>query len=83
MTTMTTPMMMMIKLFTETKDLGGEDIKRVYCPFNGRFTFIYNVDDGSESRTECPDPVSELDNCPSGSALNFRFRRCSFENRGK
>ena len=55
----------------------------MYCPFNGRFNFIYNVNDGSESTTECPDPVSELDNCPSGSALNLRFRRCSFENRGK
>ncbi|GFG31845.1 hypothetical protein Cfor_02655 [Coptotermes formosanus] len=65
----------------QTKDLGGEEVKRVYCPFNGRFNFIYNVNDGSESTTECPDPVSELDNCPSGSALNLRFRRCSFENR--
>ncbi|XP_069693976.1 uncharacterized protein [Periplaneta americana] len=65
----------------KTKDLGGENITQVYCPINGRFNFIYNVNDGSESKTECPDPVSELDNCPSGSALNLRFQRCSFDNR--
>ncbi|PSN54332.1 hypothetical protein C0J52_10680, partial [Blattella germanica] len=68
-------------VFYKTKDLGGEEIKQVYCPINGRFNFVYSIIDGSDNRMECPDPVSELDNCPSGSDLNLRFRNCRFQNR--
>lgn len=33
-----------------------------------------------EDKIECPNPDSELDTCPSGSAMNLRFKKCSFEN---
>ncbi|XP_042243521.1 uncharacterized protein LOC121880398 isoform X2 [Homarus americanus] len=53
-------------------------IDRVFCPISGRFRFTYDVNDGTESSVECPDPTSELSNCPMGSELQLRFRRCSF-----
>ncbi|XP_045116251.1 uncharacterized protein LOC123507441 isoform X2 [Portunus trituberculatus] len=53
-------------------------IDRVFCPINGRFHFTYDVNDGTESSVECPEPSSELSNCPRGSELQLRFRRCSF-----
>lgn len=69
-------------LLYKTKDIGGEEITKAYCPINGRFTFVYNVNDGSENKMECSSPVSELDDCPTGpgSALNLHFRGCSFDN---
>lgn len=66
----------------ETLEFDGSDIRREYCPINGRYKLTYNVDDGLEDKMECPQPDSELDNCPSGSAMNLRFRKCSFENHG-
>ncbi|XP_037775424.1 uncharacterized protein LOC119572394 [Penaeus monodon] len=53
-------------------------IDRVFCPINGRYRFTYDVNDGTESTVECPEPSSELSNCPKGSQLQLRFRRCSF-----
>ncbi|XP_071516653.1 uncharacterized protein [Panulirus ornatus] len=53
-------------------------IDRVFCPISGRYRFTYDVNDGTESSVECPDPTSELSNCPKGSELQLRFRRCSF-----
>ncbi|KAK8745086.1 hypothetical protein OTU49_000454 [Cherax quadricarinatus] len=53
-------------------------IDRVFCPINGRFRFTYDVNDGTESSVECPEATSELSNCPRGSELQLRFRRCSF-----
>nr|CAD7405108.1 unnamed protein product [Timema cristinae] len=70
-------------LLYKTQDFGSRGIHQEYCPINGRFTYIYNVNDGLENNVECPDPVSELDNCPSGSELNLRFRGCSFDSHGK
>nr|CAD7262434.1 unnamed protein product [Timema shepardi] len=67
-------------LLYKTQDFGSRGIHQEYCPINGRFTYVYNVNDGLENNVECPDPVSELDNCPSGSELNLRFRGCSFDN---
>ncbi|CAD7085507.1 unnamed protein product [Hermetia illucens] len=71
-------------LFTEIilykhYDAGGQEIRREYCPINGRYKLNYNVDDGQEDFMECSTMESELDNCPSGSAMNLRFRKCSFE----
>ncbi|XP_049781506.1 uncharacterized protein LOC126183504 [Schistocerca cancellata] len=60
-------------LLYKSHDSGGEPIRPEYCPINGRFTFTYSGVGG-----ECPVPVSELDNCPSGASLSLRFRRCSF-----
>ncbi|KAK7056584.1 hypothetical protein SK128_000487, partial [Halocaridina rubra] len=53
-------------------------IDQVFCPINGRYRFTYDVNDGTESSIECPEPSSELSNCPKGSRLQLRFRRCSF-----
>lgn len=64
----------------KTIEFDGQDIRREYCPINGRYPLTYNVGDGTEDRAECPGKDSELDNCPSGSAMNLRFRQCSFEN---
>ncbi|XP_037050218.1 uncharacterized protein LOC119084372 isoform X1 [Bradysia coprophila] len=64
----------------KTREFDGQDIRREYCPINGRYKLTYNVDDGLEDKIECPQPDSVLDNCPSGSAMNLRFRKCSFEN---
>ncbi|KAJ6634781.1 hypothetical protein Bhyg_13360 [Pseudolycoriella hygida] len=64
----------------KTRQFDGQDIRREYCPINGRYKLTYNVDDGLEDKIECPEPDSILDNCPSGSAMNLRFRKCSFEN---
>lgn len=53
-------------------------IDRVFCPINGRYRFTYDVNDGTENSIECPEPSSELSNCPKGSQLQLRFRRCTF-----
>lgn len=67
----------------ETKQITGEEISQEFCPISGRYTFTYNLHEGAEDKAECPDPMSELDNCPRGSELNLKFRRCSFENHGE
>ncbi|ROT66766.1 hypothetical protein C7M84_015192 [Penaeus vannamei] len=63
----------------------GRLIDRVFCPINGRYRFTYDVNDGTESTVECPEPSSELSNCPKGSQFQVvragvygKFRRCSF-----
>lgn len=60
----------------KTLEYNGEEIKRQYCPFNGRYRFLLTIDDGGPETTGCDSKNSELDNCPSGSSLNFRFRQC-------
>jgi len=63
----------------KTKELSGEPvIAQEYCPINGRYVFTYSINDGLESVSECPEPVSELSNCPYGFGLGLRFKRCSF-----
>lgn len=63
-------------------EYNGEEIRREYCPFNERYHFTYIVEDETATEPmECLGKDSELDNCPSGSAMNLRFRQCSFENR--
>ncbi|CAL4076482.1 unnamed protein product [Meganyctiphanes norvegica] len=53
-------------------------IDREFCPINGRYRYTYNVNDGTENAIECPEPTSEVSNCPRGSQLQLRFRRCTF-----
>lgn len=53
-----------------------------FCPFAGNYYFKYNINDGSEEKTECSSYTSELDNCPDGSMFHLQFKRCSFENHG-
>ncbi|KAF4525297.1 hypothetical protein B566_EDAN014818 [Ephemera danica] len=67
-------------LLYKTNEAGGEDIRKEYCPFNGHYKFTYNLNEGSENKFECSDFTSEMDSCPSASALNLRFRKCSFVN---
>lgn len=62
----------------KTLDYNGEEIKRHYCPFDGRYRFMLTIDDGGLDTTGCDTKNSELDNCPSSSALNLRFRQCTF-----
>lgn len=60
-------------------EYNGEQIKRQYCPFNGHYRLMLTIDDGGPETTGCLDTsTSEMDNCPSGSALNIRFRQCTF-----
>lgn len=66
----------------KTLEYNGEEIKRQYCPFNGRYRFMLTIDDGGPETTGCDSKNSELDNCPSGSALNLRFRQCTFKDYG-
>lgn len=47
-------------------------IDRVFCPISGRYSFTYDVNDGTESSVECPEATSELSNCPKGSELQLR-----------
>lgn len=91
--TLVIPSLVNISFFlhsTETKDFaiasldGVGEIKYDYCPINGKFQFVYQTNDGSESKMECLRPMSsEIDNCPNGSEVNLRFRGCSFDNHGK
>lgn len=62
----------------KTLEYNGEQIKRQYCPFNGRYRLMLTIDDGGPETTGCDLKNSEIDNCPSGSSLNLRFRQCSF-----
>lgn len=71
------PMQKEIILY-KTLEYNGDTIKRQYCPFNGRYYFMLTIDDGGPETTGCDSKNSELDNCPSGSALNLRFRQCTF-----
>ncbi|XP_076029973.1 uncharacterized protein LOC143018485 [Oratosquilla oratoria] len=53
-------------------------IDRIHCPIDGRYRFTYNLNDGTEDTVECPEPFSQVANCPHGSQLQLSFRRCSF-----
>lgn len=59
-------------------EYNGQEIKRQYCPFNGRYRFLLTIDEGGPETTGCESKNSELDDCPSGSAINLRFRQCTF-----
>lgn len=64
----------------KTTEADGNDIQRQYCPFNGRYKVSYSIDDGSSDPIACDGEDSEIDNCPSNSAINIRFRKCTFDN---
>ncbi|XP_075218915.1 uncharacterized protein LOC142323319 isoform X2 [Lycorma delicatula] len=68
-------------LLYKTKELGGEEIRKEYCPIHGKFSFTYNINDGSENKIECDNQVSQIETCSSPlptSSLNLHFRSCSF-----
>lgn len=64
----------------KTNEANGNDIQRQYCPFDGRYKVSYSIDDGTTEPIACDGEDSEIDNCPSGSAINIRFRKCTFPN---
>lgn len=69
--------------FSGTSEIGGTQIRNEFCPIAGRFHFKYNINDGSEEKTECNSYSSDLNNCPDGSQFHLQFKRCSFEDHGK
>nr|XP_040222749.2 uncharacterized protein LOC120949487 [Anopheles coluzzii] len=60
----------------------GAEVRQEYCPIHGRYRMTYSVDSSDTADAiECDSVESEVDNCPSGSALNLRFRNCAFPDR--
>lgn len=60
----------------------GAEIRREYCPINGRYHFTYKKGGNAVGdAAECRGHDSQIDNCPSGSAINLRFHKCRFGNR--
>ena len=51
---------------------------QVYCPISGRFSFSYDIDDGTESAVECANSDSQISNCPLGFGLHLNFKGCAF-----
>ncbi|XP_014206272.1 uncharacterized protein LOC106637825 isoform X1 [Copidosoma floridanum] len=70
-----------------TLDVGDEPVRNEFCPLSGKYRYKYSVNyeygalehNSAETRDECTSFSSDVDNCPNGSILNFRFRRCTFE----
>ncbi|MPC67653.1 hypothetical protein E2C01_061831 [Portunus trituberculatus] len=55
---------------------GDKEVRVVGCPFDGRYTFTYQRAGGAEGA--CPQPTSEISNCPLGFGYNVTYRDCSF-----
>ena len=65
--------------FAEVKTRTNEpQVHPVYCPISGRFSFSYDIDDGTESVTECVNSDSQISNCPLGFGLHLNFNGCAF-----
>ncbi|XP_071453396.1 uncharacterized protein [Hetaerina americana] len=67
-------------LLFKTSGLAGEVIRSEYCPLDGRFAFSYTTEDTSDGRRRqalCQRHDSQMENCPVGSGLHFRFRGCA------
>ncbi|KAJ8679253.1 hypothetical protein QAD02_015040 [Eretmocerus hayati] len=70
-----------------TSVYGGEKIRNEYCPIAGKYRFKYSVNydsdaleyNNAEAKDECIGFSSDLDNCPNGSLMHLKFKRCSFE----
>lgn len=58
----------------KTVDFNMQDVRPQYCPVVGRFKFTYTNDAGM---VQCPGGSLESDSCPTGSAMNLRFRNCA------
>ncbi|XP_058121055.1 uncharacterized protein LOC131285020 [Anopheles ziemanni] len=60
----------------------GAEVRQEYCPIHGRYRMAYSVDSSDNGDgIECDSDQSTVDNCPSGAALNLRFRNCAFPDR--
>ncbi|XP_058808315.1 uncharacterized protein LOC131673935 isoform X2 [Phymastichus coffea] len=70
-----------------SKEIGGIEIRNEYCPIAGKYRFKYSVnyefdgldDNNSEGKDECTAFSSDMNNCPDGSLLHLKFKRCTFE----
>jgi len=72
-----------IFLLIGTKQIDGSAIRNEYCPISGLYHFKYNINNNSAISLECNTFSSEFSNCPDGSILHLKFKRCNFEARGK
>jgi len=58
-------------LFRKHVPGGLQSTENVFCPFNGRYQFVYKTE-----RKQLSCDGSELSNCPHGNALGLRFGQC-------
>ncbi|XP_046406160.1 uncharacterized protein LOC124171057 [Ischnura elegans] len=64
-------------LLFKTSGIGGEVVQSAYCPLDGRFAFTYATSESPSASGRHVCSGSEMENCPVGSGLHFRFRGCS------
>lgn len=64
-----------------TKEIDGLTIRNEYCPIAGLYHFKYSINNNSAISFECNTFSSEFNNCPDGSVLHLKFKRCNFEAR--
>ncbi|XP_018353118.1 PREDICTED: uncharacterized protein LOC108754941 [Trachymyrmex septentrionalis] len=70
-----------ISILYRTKEIDGSATRREYCPIAGLYHFKYSVNNNSAVSLECNTFSSEFSNCPDGSILQLKFKRCNFEKR--
>lgn len=66
----------LLMLYKSRSVLGEKEVRVVGCPFDGRYTFTYERAGGAGGA--CPQPTSEMSNCPLGFGYNVTYRDCSF-----
>ncbi|XP_045102880.1 uncharacterized protein LOC123499210 isoform X2 [Portunus trituberculatus] len=66
----------LLMLYKSRSVWGDKEVRVVGCPFDGRYTFTYQRAGGAEGA--CPQPTSEISNCPLGFGYNVTYRDCSF-----
>ncbi|KAL0108159.1 hypothetical protein PUN28_015033 [Cardiocondyla obscurior] len=62
-----------------TKEIDGSSIRNEYCPIAGLYHFKYSINNNSAISLECNTFSSEFNNCPDGSILHLKFKRCNFD----
>ncbi|XP_046681991.1 uncharacterized protein LOC124368723 isoform X1 [Homalodisca vitripennis] len=70
-----------ITLF-RTKELGGGNIRKIFCPITGQYTFMYDLYNQTDNRVECSPALSHLENCADragGPQLDVHFQGCSHQ----
>ncbi|KAG8245161.1 hypothetical protein J6590_009237 [Homalodisca vitripennis] len=65
-----------------TKELGGGNIRKIFCPITGQYTFMYDLYNQTDNRVECSPALSHLENCADragGPQLDVHFQGCSHQ----
>ncbi|XP_077261102.1 uncharacterized protein LOC143896865 isoform X1 [Temnothorax americanus] len=62
-----------------TKEIDGSAMRNEYCPITGLYHFKYTINNNSAISLECNTFSSEFNNCPDGSVLHLKLKRCNFE----